>query len=61
MSGFIFLMLAGILAGFALINITLPAFLTSLGPVVTGIGILAILLFSFVLIVKGIIAIFKKC
>lgn len=56
-----FLFLACILAGFALIKLPLAGtVLVSLQPVTSLIGILAIFVFSIVLIFKGIIALLGK-
>lgn len=61
MDRFILLMLAGILSGFALIKVPLAGtFLNSLQPVTNVIGILAIVIFSVILICKGIIALVGK-
>jgi hypothetical protein len=57
----IFLMLACILAGFALIKVPLAyTFLASLKPVLTIIGVLAVILFSLYLIYKGLMALAGK-
>ncbi|WP_147534383.1 hypothetical protein [Bacillus marasmi] len=57
----IFLMLACILAGFALIKVPLAGtFLASISPVTSMIGIIAILVFSLYLIYKGVMAIVGK-
>jgi hypothetical protein len=54
-------MLAGILAGFALIKVPLAGtFLASLSPITTLIGILAIVVFSLFLIFKGLMALLGK-
>lgn len=54
MDRFIFLYLAGILAGFALIEVPLSGpFFGALEPFVDIVGVIAILVFSFVLIIKG--------
>ena len=51
----IFLFLATIISGFALIRIPLAdTFLASIEPVTTVIGVLAILIFSLVLIYYGV-------
>jgi hypothetical protein len=56
-----FLFLACILAGFALIKLPLAGSpLAALEPITFLIGILAILVFSFVLIFKGILALVGK-
>ncbi|MYL35233.1 hypothetical protein GLW08_16025 [Pontibacillus yanchengensis] len=61
MDRFILLMVACILAGFALINVSLAdTFLASLEPVKNIIGILAILVFSLFLLYKGIMALVGK-
>ncbi|GGI12005.1 MULTISPECIES: hypothetical protein [Gottfriedia] len=57
----ILLMLASILAGFALLRIPLEGtFLASLEPVTTIIGILAVVIFSLVLIYKGFMSLLGK-
>lgn len=57
----ILLMLASILAGFALLKVPVAGtFLGSLAPVTTLIGILAILIFSLFLIYKGLMALKNK-
>jgi hypothetical protein len=61
MDKFVFLFLACILAGFALINVPLAGSpLASIQPITSFIGILAILVFSLVLILKGILALVGK-
>lgn len=61
MDRFIFLMLACILAGFALLKVPLSGtFLASIEPITNIIGILAIVIFSLVLIFKGIMALLGK-
>ncbi|WP_199427051.1 hypothetical protein [Thermaerobacillus caldiproteolyticus] len=61
MDNFVFLYLACILAGFALINLPLAgSLLAGIQPVTSLIGILTILVFSLVLIFKGIIALVGK-
>ncbi|MBA2875429.1 hypothetical protein [Thermaerobacillus caldiproteolyticus] len=61
MDNFVFLYLACILAGFALINLPLAgSLLAGIKPVTSLIGILTILVFSLVLIFKGIIALVGK-
>lgn len=61
MDRLIFLMLAGILAGFALIKVPLAGtFLASLTPITTVIGILAIVIFSLFLIFKAVMALVGK-
>jgi hypothetical protein len=55
------LMLACILAGFALIRVPLGGtFLASLSPITSLIGILAIVVFSLFLIFKGVMALLGK-
>jgi hypothetical protein len=57
----ILLMLASILAGFALLKAPLAGtFLGSLTPVTNLIGILAIVIFSLFLIFKGVMAIMDR-
>ncbi|GGA30483.1 hypothetical protein [Psychrobacillus lasiicapitis] len=61
MDRFILLMLASILAGFALLKAPLTGtFLSGLQPVTDLIGILAIVIFSLVLIFKGVMALVSK-
>ncbi|WP_160725105.1 hypothetical protein [Bacillus sp. USDA818B3_A] len=57
----IFLYLATILSGFALIKVPLAgSFLESVSPVTDILGILTILIFSLVLIYKGVKSLFQK-
>ena len=61
MDRFILLMLAGILAGFALLKVPVSCtFLAGIEPITNVIGVLAVLIFSLFLIVKGIMAILGK-
>ncbi|MFJ8067119.1 hypothetical protein ACIQYS_21320 [Psychrobacillus sp. NPDC096426] len=61
MDRFILLMLACILAGFALIKVPIAGtFLAGLEPITNLIGILAIVIFSLVLIFKGLMALLGK-
>jgi hypothetical protein len=61
MENWIFLFLASILAGFALINVPLAGtFLASLTPFTTVIGVLTVLIFSLVLVYKGVRYLFNK-
>ncbi|MEM5016593.1 MULTISPECIES: hypothetical protein [Metabacillus] len=61
MDRLIFLFLAAILAGFALVELPLAGtFLASLAPFTTVVGVLAILVFSFVLIFHGVKSLFNK-
>ena len=61
MDRFILLMLASILAGFALLNVPLAGtFLASLAPITTLIGILAIVVFSLFLLFKGLMGLLGK-
>jgi xanthosine utilization system XapX-like protein len=61
MDRFILLMLAGILAGFALLRVPLAGpYLGVLEPIIDLLGILAILVFSLVLLYKGVKALFGK-
>ena len=61
MDRFILLMLASILAGFALLKVPLAGtFLAGIAPITNIIGILAILIFSLVLIFKGLISLLGK-
>ncbi|MFP7297123.1 hypothetical protein [Neobacillus niacini] len=49
-----------ILAGFALLRVPLTGVLGTLNPLVDLIGVLAILLFSFVLIIQGVLYLVKR-
>jgi len=61
MDRFILLMLASILAGFALLNVPLAGtVLAGLEPVTNYIGILAIIIFSLFLLFKGLQALLGK-
>jgi hypothetical protein len=61
MNSWIFLFLAAILAGFALIEVPLTGtFLASIAPFTTVVGVLSVLIFSFVLIYKGVRYLFNK-
>jgi hypothetical protein len=57
----IFLFLATILSGFALIRVPLDdTFLESVSPVTDIIGILTVIVFSLVLLYKGVKGLFSK-
>ncbi len=57
----IFLFLASILSGFALIRVPLAdSFLESVSPFTDILGILTVLVFSLVLIYKGVRSLFSK-
>jgi hypothetical protein len=61
MDRFILLMLASILAGFALLKVPLTGtFLSGLEPITNLIGILAIVIFSLFLIFKGLMGLLGK-
>ncbi len=61
MDRIILAMLAGILAGFALLKAPLAGtFLASLTPITSLIGILSITIFSLFLIYKGVLAMIGK-
>ncbi len=61
MDRYILLLLASIVAGFALIKVPLAGtFLASLATVIHLIGVLAIVIFSLFLIFKGIMALLGK-
>lgn len=60
MNSWIFLFLASILAGYALTEVPLPGFLASLTPVTSVIGSLAVLVFSLILIYRGLRDLFNK-
>jgi hypothetical protein len=55
-----FLYLCCVIAGFALLRVPLTGFLAPLGPLVVLIAVLAILLFSFVLIIQGVLCLVKR-
>lgn len=55
-----FLFLACIIAGFALLRVPLTGFFAPLSPLVVLIGVLAILLFSLVLLVQGVLCLVKR-
>ncbi|WP_175990374.1 hypothetical protein [Bacillus sp. Marseille-Q1617] len=55
MSHSIWLFFLGILSGFALLRVPLTGFLEPINPIADVIGVLAILLFSIVLILKGVL------
>ncbi|MED4401753.1 hypothetical protein [Metabacillus fastidiosus] len=57
----IFLFLAAILSGFALIQVPIAGtFLASLAPFTTVVGLLTVLIFSLVIIYKGFRHLFNK-
>ncbi|MCQ6282187.1 hypothetical protein [Bacillus sp. EB600] len=60
MNSIVFLFLAAIFAGFALVHLPVVAFLTGLYPFFNLIGVLAILIFSIVLLALALKALFKK-
>ncbi|NMH69320.1 hypothetical protein HF072_11095 [Bacillus sp. RO3] len=61
MDRFILLMLAGILAGYALTKVSLAGtFLASVAPIISLIGVLAIVVFSLYLIFKGVMALLGR-
>jgi len=61
MDRLIFLMLASILAGFALVKVPLSGtFLAGLEPITDIIGVIAILIFSLFLIFKGLMGLLGK-
>ncbi|TDL34228.1 hypothetical protein E2R51_00485 [Jeotgalibacillus sp. S-D1] len=61
MDRIILLLLAGIIAGFALIAVPLAGtFLAGLASIITLIGIIAVVLFSLILIIKVLIALLDK-
>jgi hypothetical protein len=55
-----FLYLFCVIAGFALLRVPLTGFLAPLSPLVVLIGVLAILLFSVVLIIQGVLSLVKR-
>lgn len=61
MDRLIFLFLAAILAGFALIRVPLEGtVLASIAPITSLIGLLAILVFSIVIVVKAVLGLIGK-
>ena len=60
MNGTTFLYLACILAGFALIRLPLNDVLAPLDPLTVIVGVLAVLVFSCILIFNGIMALLGK-
>ncbi|MGM0874404.1 MAG: hypothetical protein ACQEWV_06300 [Bacillota bacterium] len=60
MNSWIFLFLACILSGFALIEVPLAGIFASLAPFATFIGVLTVLVFSLFLIYKGVRYLFNK-
>lgn len=61
MDRMILVYLASILAGFSLIKVSLAGtFLASLAPFTTIIGVLTVIVFSFVLIYQGLKTLFNK-
>ncbi|ARK31950.1 hypothetical protein [Halalkalibacter krulwichiae] len=61
MDRFIFLMIACIIAGFALLRVSLNGtFLAGIEPITTIIGLITVILFSFVLIFNGVLVLFKR-
>lgn len=55
----IFLFLASILSGFALMSLEPVSFLSFLGPILDIVGALAIIIFSLALLFKGVKSLFK--
>ncbi|MDF2792015.1 hypothetical protein ABC255_04120 [Neobacillus sp. 3P2-tot-E-2] len=55
-----FLYFLCILAGFALLRVELTGFLAPLSPLVLLIGVIAVLLFSLVLIIQGVLCLVKR-
>jgi hypothetical protein len=55
-----FLYLCCVLAGFALLRVPLTGFFAPLSPLVVLIGVLAVLLFSLVLIIQGVLSLVKR-
>lgn len=55
-----FLYFLCILAGFALLRVELTGFFAPLSPIVLLIGVLAVLLFSLVLIIHGVLYLVKR-
>jgi hypothetical protein len=55
-----FLYFLCILAGFALLKVELTGFFAPLSPLVLLIGVIAVLLFSLVLIIHGVLCLVKR-
>jgi hypothetical protein len=55
-----FLYFLCVLAGFALLRVPLTGFFAPLSPLVLLIGVLAVLLFSLVLIIQGVLSLVKR-
>lgn len=55
-----FLYFLCILAGFALLRVELTGFFAPLSPLVLLIGVIAVLLFSLVLIIQGVLSLVKR-
>ncbi|MDQ1000709.1 phosphoglycerol transferase MdoB-like AlkP superfamily enzyme [Neobacillus niacini] len=55
-----FLYLLCVIAGFALLRVPLTGFWAPLSPLVVLIGVLAILIFSLVLIIQGVLSLVKR-
>ncbi|MEH7492159.1 hypothetical protein [Neobacillus niacini] len=55
-----FLYFLCILAGFALLRVELTGFLAPLSPLVLLIGVIAVILFSLVLIIQGVLCLVKR-
>ncbi|WP_419955543.1 hypothetical protein ACN6MT_08595 [Neobacillus niacini] len=55
-----FLYLCCIIAGFALLRVELTGFFAPLSPLVLLIGVLAVLLFSLVVIIQGVLCLVKR-
>ena len=61
MDRLLFMMLASVLAGFALLQVPLSGtFLAGIEPITDLIGMLAMLIFSLVLIYNGLMALVRK-
>lgn len=60
MDRIVFLFLAAILAGFALIKVPLGDFLWQLQPIISIIGVLTVLVFSSVIIFRALMALIGK-
>lgn len=60
MNSIVFLFLAAIFAGFALVHLPVVALLAGLTPIFNLIGVLAIIIFSIALLVLALKALFKR-
>jgi amino acid transporter len=60
MNGIVWIYLASILAGYALLHLPATTFLSSLAPFFDIVGVIAIIVFSFVLLYTGVKTLFNR-